>query len=668
MDAAVVPFRHLKAAYGIILTLTLGVLSNSVEGIRFVDSRSDQFRQRPVRGLWGVDYALETHNHPTHHLHGFLALSCVDAPWWRERESRASTIRTLALFGMAGLVFLPPKEPAGESAEDFAALVNATAETAHQHGLPVMLLSSDPSAQWDLLDAVQADTTQERARREALFSFLSGPGPVDERALQPLLTEVAQLIGAQMTLLDHRGVPVAVTGGPEFEQVLAACGDVVQQVAAGNMDSASLEESGYSLHLIGVGTGDRRSVLAVARDRPFTPGASALVSDTAAALAVRERLASARLAEARMWEVMATARQQVIQLLMNGNVFAAQRAGAAIAPELLGADFAQVFVFDTGTAARRTEALRDCESILGGTALVAGCPSVPHHLNIYAPAEEDTRNAEVRQGLERLLAKNHDYTMGESSPVPIGHLGGAYKQAQRALLLASTSPSRHAVLPRSGEFGYLLDRRSTHWGRSLLAPLRALPYVEAEELMETLENHLSYGRIAVAQLLKRDRRTIKIRYERAEELLGLDFDQLQDRALAELALQVGQHSVDGDYLVPPALEDFLDTDLTREWAKEQLAPISQDEPLREMLIAWIACNAKVEATAETLGVHRNTVYKRLQACEQKLDRDLLSNTAGAHELVFALHLHSDPAVDLRSRMDRLERMSSSRPLQASPTP
>ncbi|MFF1646891.1 helix-turn-helix domain-containing protein [Streptomyces sp. NPDC058240] len=92
---------------------------------------------------------------------------------------------------------------------------------------------------------------------------------------------------------------------------------------------------------------------------------------------------------------------------------------------------------------------------------------------------------------------------------------------------------------------------------------------------------------------------------------------------------------------PLGLDDILRAPAVREWAAQQLRPLTEpDTPRsttdrRDTLRAWLRCEAQLTPTAEVLGISVPGVRKRLTRLESVLGRSLLQAPSARYDLWLA---------------------------------
>ena len=146
-----------------------------------------------------------------------------------------------------------------------------------------------------------------------------------------------------------------------------------------------------------------------------------------------------------------------------------------------------------------------------------------------------------------------------------------------------------------------------------------------------------YG--GAAAQLKVHRNTVAARLRNIEQLLGCDLQEIDTQAELHLAL----HLLDRPRPADPvgggdeiSLDDLLLTDDVRRWAELQLAPLASHDTLVTTVRTWLDHNARLDATATTLGLSIAGVRKRLLRAEELLERSLLEGPSARFELWVAV--------------------------------
>ncbi|MGW2084600.1 helix-turn-helix domain-containing protein [Streptomyces sp. NPDC001880] len=388
-------------------------------------------------------------------------------------------------------------------------------------------------------------------------------------------------------------------------------------------------------------------ILAVVAPRPLPDGLAILLSDVAmplamcwAAEAVERKRRRVDLAESR-------SREAVLHLLMTGQLSIAHQVAGALRPTL--PDPVQVYVVECPVG-RRDEAARICTELSGGRSWIVRCPVYARHLILVVPADADA--AEQRLGL-RVAEVVTECVVGVSEDLPLPDTATGYRQAFHALAVARGLPDRHARFGSAPDPAVVVGAAGARWADELLHPL--LTYLPrrsqdpgSQELSATLASWLAFSSHAT-QHLKIHRNTLAARLRLIGELLGLDLNRVGDQAAIDLALRIratptgpGDSRRDARTAQPPlGLDDILCVPAVREWAVQQLRPLTgSDAPKsgagpQETLRAWLRCEAQLAATAEALGISVPGIRKRLTRLESVLGRSLLQAPSARYDLWLA---------------------------------
>ncbi|MFD7616909.1 helix-turn-helix domain-containing protein [Streptomyces sp. NPDC059802] len=388
-------------------------------------------------------------------------------------------------------------------------------------------------------------------------------------------------------------------------------------------------------------------ILAVVAPRPLPDGLAILLSDVAmplamcwAAEAVERKRRRVDLAESR-------SREAVLHLLMTGQLSIAHQVAGALKPTL--PDPVRLYVVECPSG-RRDEVARICAELSGGRSWIVRCPVYARHLILVVPADADA--AEQRLGL-RVAEVVTECVVGVSEDVPLPDTATGYRQAFHALAVARGLPDRHARFGSAPDPAVAAGADGARWADELLHPL--LTYLPrrgqdpgSQELAATLASWLAFSSHATLHL-KIHRNTLAARLRLIGELLGLDLNRVGDQAALDLALRIratptgtARARRDEKMARPPlGLDDILRTPAVREWAAQQLRPLTEPgtprsatDP-RDTLRAWLHCEAQLTPTAEVLGISVPGVRKRLTRLESVLGRSLLQAPSARYDLWLA---------------------------------
>ncbi|KKD02419.1 helix-turn-helix domain-containing protein, partial [Streptomyces sp. WM6386] len=256
------------------------------------------------------------------------------------------------------------------------------------------------------------------------------------------------------------------------------------------------------------------------------------------------------------------------------------------------------------------------------------------HVIVVAPDETAARE------LRSLVEGRPDTFIGGSSRQTLARTATAYGQAVSALAVAHFRPDNAAVYAERTHPERLMDPALLHgWTADLLRPLDVLAHHTHGELLATTRLGLEFTAVSAAKVLGVSRNTVRARMERVEGLLGTDFSDLTVRALVHLALntQAGMEQGRGrERSGPVPLGEVLSGPALRTWALDLLRRLDPDaRDLRRTLRTWIAAGGNSERTAQTLGVHAQTVREHVRSAEPVLERQLLAAGSDLYEVVLA---------------------------------
>lgn len=262
---------------------------------------------------------------------------------------------------------------------------------------------------------------------------------------------------------------------------------------------------------------------------------------------------------------------------------------------------------------------------------------------VTAGSSADDRFAEAvaPMGRQRLY-------VGASDPAPMSQCLAAFREAGHALRAGRTVREPMTV------FGGLAEQRLVRlipeprlltWAATLLRPL--LEHPEARQVTETLYAWLTvHGRTSAAAAdLGVHRRTVERRTRLAGVLLDADLGDECVRVRLHLALHALDRADSRPAYGPQPLRVerdclvwLLDIDQSVHWASAVMKPLRAADPdgrLRRTLQVWLERHGDTHGTAESLGIHRNTVAKRLARVEE-LTGHTLDYVGNRAELYLAL--------------------------------
>lgn len=243
--------------------------------------------------------------------------------------------------------------------------------------------------------------------------------------------------------------------------------------------------------------------------------------------------------------------------------------------------------------------------------------------------------------------------MGVSENVPLPDTATGYRQAFHALAVARGLSERHARFGSAPDPAVAAGADGARWADELLHPLLAyLPRRSqdpgSQELAATLASWLAFASHATLHL-KIHRNTLSARLRLIGELLGLDLNRVGDQAALDLALRIratptgsrSTHREEQGARPPLGLDDILRGPAVREWAAQQLRPLTASgtsrtaaDP-RTTLRAWLECEAQLGPTADALGISVPGARKRLARLESILQRSLLQAPSARYDLWLA---------------------------------
>ncbi|MFF2619694.1 helix-turn-helix domain-containing protein [Kitasatospora sp. NPDC058046] len=566
--------------------------------------------------------------------------------------------RFLAHLTAAGAAALAVALPAGMETEP---LVRAVAR---RHGMPLLTVGDDPAAWFHLHSAIVDEYHARAARTAALhrqlleqIHHLGGP-----EGIQRLVTWLAGFTGAQVAVVYPLGS--ACTVAPAGAGLLLdPAREKVAQLSSTGQGWASLEladldpapgAADLQIRLFRIGAEQPAPVLAVGAPA-FSPDTNTAITRTLDLLAVQTAAENAAREHERLRRAEESVRQAILQLLMTGNVTEAQRTARCLMPEILDADECRVFVLKS----RRTEhasVIQDCLEAVGSTTIVSACPAFSDQVVVVAPGPGieceamDSLTAVVRAAPHRYL--------GASTTRQLIDTAQAYGDASRALAVARRTPTRIHQYTADVQLAHILDERADTWARARLAPLLNLSESRREHLLATLRLGLDFTPAAAARILGTHRNTVARRLNTAAGLLKADLQDVTQRAVLGLALELRTRADRAPAVhEPTGIAQLLDTDEVRCWALDFLEPLNRGRRhLIETLTAWIGANTHIEATAAALDLNPATVRSHLRHAENLIQRRLVTRPSadadgdpdlpGAHDVVLALAVLPETSVRL----------------------
>ncbi|KUO15512.1 helix-turn-helix domain-containing protein [Streptomyces dysideae] len=454
------------------------------------------------------------------------------------------------------------------------------------------------------------------------------------RDIRRVVAWLSDAVDGTAELRDGDGTLLAGTRTPQDDLDQTPVADIV----AGRIASASWAGTDRHLRLVGVEHPNPATavVLAVSRSAPFDRRTSDIVTHTAQVIELLLRADETAEAGRRLRRATSDLRLAILQLLMVEDTIAARRVAAGLWPGLLDTDTACVYVVEC-SAEERDRLAEECLVATGEQALVVRCPAMAGHVIVVTPGDDTAGE------LRSLIDRRPRTFLGGSARQSLAHTATAYGQAVSALAVAHFHPDQAAVYAERTHPERLMDPAALHdWTARLLRPLDTLPHHIRAELLATTRLGLEFTAVNTAKVLGVSRNTVRARMERVEVLLGTDFSDLTARAVVHLALntQVGLADLppgDGTADASAArLDDLLAGPALRTWAHDLLARLHTDtRDLRRTLRTWIAAGGNAERTAQTLGVHPQTVREHVRGAEPVLERQLLAGGSDLYELVLA---------------------------------
>ncbi|WP_317852572.1 helix-turn-helix domain-containing protein [Streptomyces venezuelae] len=387
---------------------------------------------------------------------------------------------------------------------------------------------------------------------------------------------------------------------------------------------------------------DEGSALAAVLPRPYPPGASVLLADTAVPLSLVRRVEEAARREERARLAESRARESVLHLLMDGRLSLAHQVAGALTPAL--PDPMRMYVVECRPGTRE-EVLRQCTELTGGRAWIVRCPVYVRHLIVLVPLEATVTAPTGHDPLAAALsATARDSVTGVSEVTCLRDAPAAYTQAFHALAVARGRVQRYARFGPGPELALAAHTAGAGWAEAMLAPLhgyapRRPQDPGPQELRATAHAWLNFTSHAT-RLLKIHRNTLATRIRVVEELLGLELARLSDQAALSLALRL----TPGGPPPRPAqsraasLDEVLSHPSLTRWAHRHLRPLTGPEApagARDTVRVWLRHDARLVPAAAALGISVPGARKRLSRIEALLERSLLQSPSARHDLWLA---------------------------------
>lgn len=366
-------------------------------------------------------------------------------------------------------------------------------------------------------------------------------------------------------------------------------------------------------------------VLIVATTDPQARAGRAVIGHAATALGFALRPRSGR-AGAPLADALRGIRLSAFQLLMTGNAVHAQRVMASLAPGLLDAESARVFIVDCARADRDT-VMAEVERSLDTHALAVRCPAFHDHIIIVVPRQPDYEpEHELRKLREAFSSAN--VAVGGSAPHPLDGVVNAYGEASDALVRAAHHPER-TVMTTSRAPGLVdvLPAGPAHaWASRFLQPILSMPR-QGQQTLEATAMALEFRTSAAARVIGVHRNTVARRVSQVCAGVGINPDRTLDRIALSLAIQiVSVYPLnDSGYTEEVSLHDLLTHNQVRAWADKALRPLADDRrDLLRTLRAWVMAEFNADVAAARLGIATKTVRSHIRAAEPLLEKDLIT--------------------------------------------
>ncbi|MFE7525233.1 helix-turn-helix domain-containing protein [Kitasatospora sp. NPDC057542] len=502
------------------------------------------------------------------------------------------------------------------------------------------LLTLPATTSWtDLAEAVTRERMTDLRRAIEWRDWLLGQArpTADGRHTGRIVRRLARETGGRVALIGRDGAVVAMAPQRSASK-FAAVADKIQQIAAGALESAALESDGAEIRLVAVGNTRPRAVLAVARNSPFDPALTQITTRTADLLSLHLAVEDADTTIQNHQAAATALHVAILELLLTGEVPKARRTAAQVHPGLLDAAAVRVYILETRPS-ERDELYAECRRILDRLCLVAPCPAYEEHLVIVAPqpCTSTETDDEVSAALRELVALRPYRHLGASGLRLITETDRSHRHALRALTSARINRSRTALFNSQGRLPELLNQLHPGWATAVLHPLLQQEEADRDVLLQALTLTLQSSVRAAAELTGAHRNTIASRVRSAAGILGVNLEYIRDRALVAAALDalfLDERAGEAAHGGLVDLQGLMASPEVHAWKAEFLHVLVED--LIDILRAWVLADGDTARVADVLGIHAQTVRKRLRIAGRFLQRDLLGQSADVYDVVLAI--------------------------------
>ncbi|WP_030570210.1 helix-turn-helix domain-containing protein [Streptomyces aureocirculatus] len=613
---------------------TLGALLNTPDlELAFAPGASLRYRTAPVAGLLplhpdGLRGGVASQDLKD----GFLVLITEPLATYTEDGLAAAMTTLLHQMSRCRCAALVMTWSPGTA----ASLPSAATELSAELGVPLMLTRAGLHHWLKAFDKWLDRRTEWAEHRVEQLNALLQHMPArltDSTTMQRITEWLAATLGAQVIVSQTNGVLAAVPA--------TAAADIGQAIISKTADSGSRPTP--HTHVISLtpqaGSG---AILAVARSTVLDEADKRLLRHAAKVLGLVDQ---AQRDSGLVTYGSQSAYAAAMELLLSGEVDRARSVLAPLAPRLLCADSARVFVIDVTPECRDT-AVRLCTAAVADQALVVGDPRTPRRILVMQSIAlgEECDDA-VAVELARLVNRAPDASLGGSGLYPLSLLADAMQEAIAAQRSAVGSPNSVALPSQCTDLVRLLPRREAQtWSHDLLRPLLE-PGAQWCHVRKTLAVALAYPYTVAARRLDLHRNTVARHVSQAAHMLSMNFNSVSDRIATSLALEVHarqeqQPRITAGETEPPTLESLVAAPQVGQWAAALLAPACAD---RRQLLAtatsWLANDTCIEPTARGLSLSEATVRSHLRALEHYTNRNL-NTLSGQRDLQIALHVHT----------------------------
>lgn len=331
-------------------------------------------------------------------------------------------------------------------------------------------------------------------------------------------------------------------------------------------------------------------------------------------------------------------RVAAFQAIMSNDMSRAARALDALAPGLVDAGAGTVAVVEAHPGESRTSLLTAIDHTVGRQTLTVMCPVNDRQVIALHPSGA----GRIEDLIRPVVISVRGRAAGVSPMTPWPRAASAYEAAKAALTEARGTLDKISCHSGGVPLVELLGADARVWAALVLQPL---PNDTARaELLNIAGETLQWGESEAARLVGWHRHTLADRLTVLFNATGFDRTDIWHRSALYLAVRLSQ-------LPPPlvidrrvTLEDVLNHDGARAWARDLLKPLSPEA--RRVLVAWARCEPRPAKAMQDLAasghpMSRATFYRRLGEASQGTRLEFALYPGPLAEILLALHIAGD---------------------------